>query len=244
MLGRLTRLAKRTSPPFQSLNDVAVASLLEVLAAINLPKDIGVPELSYRRDVRFYHLYEDNDVTIGMFVLGKGASIPLHDHPNMAVLSRVLFGQLHVRSYDYLEGYHNTPTVGEIRTCRLHRDELFDSGKTFALFPHLGNIHSFHAPAAMTGVLEVQKPRYDERERPCSYFRVAETAAAVPAAAFDGTIQPQQAAAAAVAAAATASQPPLSVTERIARGASLLRPRRHRHHTRTHGRGRCERVGR
>ncbi|CAM9854171.1 unnamed protein product, partial [Ectocarpus sp. 13 AM-2016] len=38
-----------------------------------------------------------------VFVLPKGGEIPLHDHPNMAVLSRILFGTLDVTSYDVEE---------------------------------------------------------------------------------------------------------------------------------------------
>jgi hypothetical protein len=37
------------------------------------------------------------DLTV--FILPSGSVIPLHDHPNMAVLSKVLCGELHVNSY-------------------------------------------------------------------------------------------------------------------------------------------------
>ena len=54
----------------------------------------GPPRISYM------HVYADAALSIGIFVLPAGASIPLHDHPGMSVLSQLLYGSLHVTSYD------------------------------------------------------------------------------------------------------------------------------------------------
>ncbi len=51
--------------------------------------------------VRYLHIAEvPDEYTIGIFVFGPNERIPLHDHPEMCVLSRVLYGDLQRLSLD------------------------------------------------------------------------------------------------------------------------------------------------
>ena len=51
--------------------------------------------------VRYLHIAEvPDEYTIGIFVFGPHEKIPLHDHPEMCVLSRVLYGDLRRLSLD------------------------------------------------------------------------------------------------------------------------------------------------
>ena len=53
--------------------------------------------------VRYLHITErQNLYSIGVFIFPPSARIPLHDHPNMAVLSRVLYGEVTARSFDLI----------------------------------------------------------------------------------------------------------------------------------------------
>uniref|UniRef100_A0A7S2MEQ8 Cysteine dioxygenase n=1 Tax=Helicotheca tamesis TaxID=374047 RepID=A0A7S2MEQ8_9STRA len=53
--------------------------------------------------VRYLHVTElENRYSVGIFVFSPNAVIPLHDHPGMSVLSRVMYGSLTVKSYDIL----------------------------------------------------------------------------------------------------------------------------------------------
>jgi len=55
--------------------------------------------------VRYLHIIEVPDqYTLGIFVFGPNERIPLHDHPEMCVLSRVLYGDLQRLSLDLDRG--------------------------------------------------------------------------------------------------------------------------------------------
>jgi len=53
--------------------------------------------------VRYLHVKEiEHRYSAGIFVFPPNASIPLHDHPDMVVISRILYGELYVTSYDVM----------------------------------------------------------------------------------------------------------------------------------------------
>ena len=62
--------------------------------------------------VRYLHITErQNLYSIGIFIFPPSARIPLHDHPNMAVLSRVLYGEVMARSFDLIPQSSNDDAV-------------------------------------------------------------------------------------------------------------------------------------
>ncbi|KAJ3343453.1 hypothetical protein HDU93_008112 [Gonapodya sp. JEL0774] len=52
--------------------------------------------------IEYYPVFESVAFTMCVFVMKRGATIPVHDHPGMNVFSKVVSGTLHVRSYDLL----------------------------------------------------------------------------------------------------------------------------------------------
>ena len=53
--------------------------------------------------VRYLSVAEKAQYSVGIFVFPPGSRIPLHDHPDMVVLSRVLYGNFRVESYDLID---------------------------------------------------------------------------------------------------------------------------------------------
>jgi len=54
-------------------------------------------------NIEFVDVIDNDDFTVGIFLIPKGQRLPLHDHPGMTVLSKVLFGTLKVNSFDKAE---------------------------------------------------------------------------------------------------------------------------------------------
>ena len=46
---------------------------------------------------------DSEDYRLVLFFIKKGTRMPLHDHPNMSVFFRLVFGKLNYRSYDKMD---------------------------------------------------------------------------------------------------------------------------------------------
>ena len=74
-LDRVQRAIERSSGPYQQIG--------------------SKPVILYRG------LHEDERFSLGVFCIPDGGVIPLHDHPGMTVVSKVIHGEMHVRSFDF-----------------------------------------------------------------------------------------------------------------------------------------------
>ena len=74
-----------------------IDALLDRMSAVDAAA-LGIQE--YRGACTYLGIVEHADYAIAAFVLAPHATIPLHDHPHMTVLSRVVRGSLRVTSFD------------------------------------------------------------------------------------------------------------------------------------------------
>ncbi|DBA03727.1 TPA: hypothetical protein N0F65_004144 [Lagenidium giganteum] len=137
-----------------------------------------------RSCVRYQHIWEDERVSIGIFILPPGASIPLHDHPDMSVISRVLHGSLHVQSCDLLGPTEMAEALAENTSiecdasrqqlARVVTDRVMHGPFTTELLPDHGNIHQFIADSEVgCAIFDILTPPYDPAEgRDCTYYRI------------------------------------------------------------------------
>lgn len=116
-------------------------------------------------EIRYIDVCNHPSVTMAVFVLGAGSSLPYHDHPGMCVFSKVLWGKLGVDSYDL--------TGNNGRDAARKKRKIAGKGDTLLLTPTLGNVHAFRAEEnEAVAVFDVLLPPYDwDKGRPCTYLR-------------------------------------------------------------------------
>lgn len=115
-----------------------------------------------------------------IFILPPGASIPLHDHPEMSVISRVLYGSMHVRSCDLVaeassSASETTQSLSSSSLlARVCADETIFAPHTTELLPDHGNLHEFVAGDAIgCAIFDILTPPYEPDDgRDCTYYRV------------------------------------------------------------------------
>ncbi|KAK4350399.1 hypothetical protein RND71_029712 [Anisodus tanguticus] len=187
-------LCKQTFTP-SSTSSQAIYKLYSLLDTIG-PEDVGVKDESlederghglfglnvfnrvdrWAQPLTYVDIHEGQNFTMCMFCFPTSAVIPLHDHPGMTVLSKVLYGSLHVKAYDWVEPacIRKSERAGHptVRLARLVVDKVVSAPHgTSVLYPKSGgNLHCFTAitPCA---VLDILAPPYLEAAgRRCTYY--------------------------------------------------------------------------
>ncbi|CAI0384849.1 unnamed protein product [Linum tenue] len=107
-----------------------------------------------------------------IFFLPAGGVIPLHNHPGMTVFSKLLLGEVHIKSYDLVD-CQQASSSKPVRLARLVADKVYEAPcDTSVLYPTTGgNIHQFKA-VTPCAILDVLGPPYSREDgRDCSYYR-------------------------------------------------------------------------
>lgn len=140
---------------------------------------------SYVRDappVTYMHICETERFSMGVFLLKSGASIPLHDHPGMHGMLKVLYGKVRVRCFDRLDPLDPldpapapAPAPGDAlrRSVLRSTGEYTEDSGPCVLSPDRDNLHQIDAVDGPSAFLDILAPPYDpDLGRDCHYYRV------------------------------------------------------------------------
>ncbi|KAM3591955.1 uncharacterized protein V6R79_010190 [Siganus canaliculatus] len=139
--------------------------------------------------VTYMHICETEVFSMGVFLLRTGASIPLHDHPGMNGMLKVLYGKVSVRCYDKLEDSsvgdappHFKPSLASSQMSSLRRSvlrsvaEYSENSGPCLLTPMRDNLHQIDALDGPAAFLDILAPPYNPEDgRDCHYYKVLQT---------------------------------------------------------------------
>ncbi|XP_076062212.1 2-aminoethanethiol dioxygenase isoform X2 [Oratosquilla oratoria] len=124
--------------------------------------------------VTYMLLYEDNDVTICVFILKRGVRLPLHDHPGMYGLLKVIHGSVSIQSYTMEPSRGNYE--GIFSSIKHPLQTITAQDPACCLTPDMHNLHEIASVDGPAAFLDILSPPYgnDNRlgiERECHYFK-------------------------------------------------------------------------
>ena len=132
--------------------------------------------------VSYIHIVENDSISIGIFILHRGSKIPLHDHPGMFGICRVIHGVGQVKSYSK-HTYQNIPDFisqsltdyqkhNSITVKQQTKSYVTPNDPPCILTPENGNYHEIKAVDGPMAFLDILSPPYDfEDGRECHYYR-------------------------------------------------------------------------
>ncbi|KAI1278148.1 2-aminoethanethiol dioxygenase [Halotydeus destructor] len=163
-------------------------------ADLGLTKDTVKPSRSFfgqSPPSSYISVKESDDFTIGIFVIRNGQRIPLHDHPGMFGLVKVLLGTISIKSF--------TPLPNDGRSYRVPKEILSrlapnqhsylipakchgtkeitsDTEEITLLTPDDGNFHYINSVNGDAAFLDILAPPYNRTSRDCTYYKEVGTA--------------------------------------------------------------------
>ena len=129
--------------------------------------------------VTFMNVHRSRYFTMTVFVIKAGGSLPLHDHPRMHGLLKVITGSIEITSYTEVDPQPLPPGHELSRTLPLHNTTvkknqdvvLTDSDNCCFLSPSEGNFHEIKPLTDVAAFLDILAPPYNNAERDCSYYK-------------------------------------------------------------------------
>ncbi|XP_036402862.1 2-aminoethanethiol (cysteamine) dioxygenase b [Megalops cyprinoides] len=172
-------------------NQSKLHSLLTQVRAADLhivPRKIDSSPVSvpHNPPVTYMHICETDAFSMGVFLLKTGTSIPLHDHPGMNGMLKVIYGKVRISCFDKMDKLPDassetqfSPPLLPFQRDSLRRSLLSSVGEyteesgPCILTPHKDNLHQVDAVDGPTAFLDILAPPYDPDDgRDCHYYRV------------------------------------------------------------------------
>ena len=168
-------LAVQISDPFLVAQDPwsnqRVVSLLRAMSSLTL-NDVGMTLLEAQACPRnqCFEIFSNENIQLAVFIIPGGQKLHLHDHPGMAVISKLLVGELQVSSYSQIGPREELGIPVELSGVERKRHDIDDPWCLSAL---VKNFHEFTAIGDPCVVFEALFPPYGDDHRECTYYNIS-----------------------------------------------------------------------
>jgi cysteamine dioxygenase len=174
--------------------DPGCQRIIEKMSTMSLPQlGISGPDDPYhfQKNLNRITIEGSDDYRLVLFFIRKGTRMPLHDHPNMCVFFRMMFGRLSYKSYDKVDEKfrYNKVSFDEYQellakkkciSAKLSMQTVLSGPQFMMVKPSKNNLHEFVAEEN-TCFFDICLPNYTaDSLRRITYFKEIETDAAVP----------------------------------------------------------------
>ncbi|XP_012531145.1 2-aminoethanethiol dioxygenase [Monomorium pharaonis] len=126
-------------------------------------------------------IFENKDITIAIFILKHGVRMPMHNHPEMHGLLKVISGTIELNSCSLkTKSDHVIKAKEEIMGLRHRPIRLHSNSSACTFTPTEKNLHEILCVEGPAAFLDILSPPYDVDEfgkgtRPCTFFKMVKS---------------------------------------------------------------------
>lgn len=204
MFGQISAVLKQALDTFSVKNDAFNKNIEKLTMLMNQVRaeDVNLDPIFFKNrfwdrpnkaPATYINIYQDDNVSIGIFILKPGMVLPLHNHPDMHGLIKVLAGKIRITSYsintERTKGYEtkissSIPIFSRQFIVVEKSSELISDEKNFCsvLYPEQKNLHQVESIGGPAAFMDILSPPYEtlgingELRRCCYYKILAEMA--------------------------------------------------------------------
>ena len=167
--------AVRRAVQEKSLDNAFFRDTLQPLMSGVSFQDLGLkpPPASQMPLIGYMSLEERPEYTICFFFIPPGKTLPLHDHPSMNIVQKVVFGNVRVRGFDWVKprGEYIMDVPEGLAYEVYNKVFTADDGSTFIEPDAGGVLHEISAEGdGVAGFVDCISPSYVQFVRDCTYF--------------------------------------------------------------------------
>lgn len=137
--------------------------------------------------VTYVHIYDDYNLSVGIFILKPGMVLPLHDHPHMYGLIKVIAGTIKITSFsvntqrteEFDKREKESASVYSRCFTAEKNSEILASPESESCLvePNQKNLHEIECVGGPAAFIDVLSPPYESDipnigPRKCSYYRI------------------------------------------------------------------------